>query len=104
MSIISDEVVFETPGCAAARSLHTQLALEGSTSRSFELDTWLVVVTLDTTSDVARLLRRVERWIAREGHGALRYHLDGRAYILEAGDVRWSDVPAPAETPVSGER
>ena len=48
-------------------------------------------------NDVAVLLREVEAWVERESALALRYELDGRAYILEAGEPDWSaDVAAAA--------
>ena len=34
--------------------------------------------------DLARLLREVQTWLDRSGLLALRFELDGRAYVLEA--------------------
>ena len=101
MSYFSDEIVFEAPTCDAARTLHLQLALEAPARRDLEVDTWVVAVDMHAVNDLARLLRRVERWIARHGLGALRYHLDGHAYVLAAGEIRWSESPGPPETSVA---
>jgi hypothetical protein len=40
--------------------------------------------------DVAALLREVEAWVEEESLLALRFELDGRAYVLEAGEAAWS--------------
>ena len=45
----------------------------------------------DGDGELAQLLRRVEAWVAARSLGAIRYWLDHRAYILEAGYT--SDVP-----------
>ena len=42
-----------------------------------------VLLTLDEL-DLARLLREVQTWLDRSGLLALRFELDGRAYVLEA--------------------
>ena len=102
MSFLSDQIVFEAPSCGAARTLHLQLALEAPTRRDVVADTWFVAVEMDTVRDLAHLLRRVERWIAHSGLGAIRYHLDGNSYILAAGEIRWSQIPEARETPVGG--
>jgi hypothetical protein len=48
-------------------------------------------------SDLAELLREVEEWVAEESLGAIRYELDGRDYVLDAGEPDWSVsfVPEP---------
>lgn len=49
------------------------------------------------TTDLAELLREAEEWVAEESLGAIRYELDGRAYVLDAGEPDWSVsfVPEP---------
>lgn len=44
--------------------------------------------------DLAVLLRVVERWVAEEGLGAIRFELDGRTYVLESGHPVWSTAAA----------
>ena len=51
---------------------------------------WVVDVTFRSAGELARLLRTVEAWVAERALGAVRYHLDGKAYILAAGEIAWS--------------
>ena len=48
-------------------------------------------------TDLAELLREAEEWVAEESLGAIRYELDGRGYVLDAGEPDWSVsfVPQP---------
>ena len=56
---------------------------------SFEA-TWVVYVDLEPREgDLGAMLREVEAWVAENHLGALRFHVDGRAYVLEAGEVAW---------------
>jgi hypothetical protein len=49
---------------------------------------WSVQVGVDPGSiDFAELLRTVERWAARAGLFGLRFHVDGRSYVLVAREV-----------------
>jgi hypothetical protein len=43
----------------------------------------------DAPADLAELLREVESWVADESLFAIRYLLDDRIYLLEAGEVDW---------------
>lgn len=71
------------------------------------------IETLDTVSvgaallpdrgDVALLLRTVEAWVVEESLLALRFELDGRTYVLEAGEAEWA-VDASQATETSAER
>ena len=93
MNALQDSITFELPTSALARALHLQLALAGRAERAHEDDErWLVIVLLDEDTDLAAVLRVVERWVLRSGLGAIRYHLDGRAYVLAAGEVAWSGL------------
>ena len=53
-------------------------------------DCWEVEVPFGSGLELAHVLRTIEAWVAERGLGALRYHLDGRAYILRAGEILWS--------------
>jgi hypothetical protein len=44
--------------------------------------------------DLAVLMRDVACWAEQEALGALRFELDGRGYVLEAGEVDWWNDPA----------
>lgn len=102
MTHLSDEISFELPTAKTARALQIQLTLEGAAERAQEDEVWIVSVELDETTDLAHLLRVVERYVLRGGLGAIRYHLDGRAYVLDAGEASWpwvfADVAAKAAT------
>jgi hypothetical protein len=43
----------------------------------------------EAPADLAELLREVESWVADESLFAIRYLLDDRIYLLEAGEVDW---------------
>ena len=45
-------------------------------------------------SDLAALLREVESWVEAESLYAIRYLLDDRIYVLEAGEVDWDSREA----------
>jgi hypothetical protein len=55
----------------------------------------VVFATLDEDpEDLALLLRIVETWVENESLWAIRYELDGRTYMLFAGDPVWADLAA----------
>jgi hypothetical protein len=43
--------------------------------------------------DFAVVLRTVERWIEEECLLAIRYEIDGRSYVLQAGGADWTKAP-----------
>lgn len=93
----SEFVQFELTDVAASARLAERLAdrwnVVLSAARS---DVIVLLVELrPRPGDVAVLLRDVEAWIEQESLGAIRYELDGRGYVLEAGEHDWSlDVAA----------
>ena len=51
---------------------------------------YIVVAALsEDPSDLAAVLREVESWVEAESLYAIRYLLDDRIYVLEAGEVDW---------------
>jgi hypothetical protein len=90
---LNDMLVFELPDLDLATELTKRL--EDYWACAIHEDLGVAVVTAFLTSDgdseLAPLLRRVESWVAARSLGAIRYWLDRRAYILEAGST--SDVP-----------
>jgi hypothetical protein len=44
-------------------------------------------------SDLADLLREVESWVDEESLCAIRFLLDDRIYVLEAGEPDWATHP-----------
>jgi|SRR6478609_5622921 hypothetical protein len=101
----SENVVrFELPSIEHVTRLQWQLARTRIAWSAKCADAWFVQAEFRRAEDLARLLRDVETWVAARRLGAIRYHLDGRAYILHAGDVEWSEWAAvePRRMPVVG--
>ena len=56
---------------------------------------YIVVAALsEDPSDLAAVLREVESWVEAESLYAIRYLLDDRIYVLEAGEVDWDSREA----------
>jgi len=49
--------------------------------------------------DFAVVLRAVERWIEEESLLAIRYEIDGRNYVLQAGGADWTKAPGARIAP-----
>jgi hypothetical protein len=102
----SETVQFEIADMAAAvrlsrsigRNWDVGLLVEGDEVRSDEAS--VVVAELRNCSDdLALLLREVEAWVEQESLLAIRFIIDGRTYVLEAGEADWESTPwTPAET------
>jgi hypothetical protein len=85
-----DELLVELPSRHVAESLCDRLGPDRVARPEQEEDRWEVGVTFGSALELAQLLRTVEAWVAERALGALRFHLDGRAYILRAGEIAWS--------------
>lgn len=87
---LDETVKFEVPEQVDATRLRERLRRHWACSLvSFE-STWVVYVDLEPRDgDLAALLREAETWVGETHLGAIRYHVDGRAYVLEAGEVVW---------------
>jgi hypothetical protein len=86
----SDDIRFAVPQEDAAQDL-CQL-LESSHSHIETTDNaWSVHAApgVDPMA-LALLLRRVEAWVAERGLYAIRFHLDGRWYVMESGEATWA--------------
>jgi len=58
----------------------------------------LVLATFSSDpSDLAELLREIESWVDEEALCAIRYLLDDRIYVLEAGEADWAAHPWRAD-------
>jgi hypothetical protein len=102
----SDFVVFEVSDVAASARLAELLADRWNVVLSAERsDVMVVVVELrPRPGDLAVLLRDVEAWVEGELLCAIRYELDGRGYVLEAGGLQWSLDAAAAVGDEDAER
>jgi len=96
-----DQVHFEVTDFATAVRLTRRLGHERMVALLQDND--LNVVTTELRSgptDLALLLREVEAWIEEESLCAIRYLVDDRIYVLEAGSADWTSHPwsEPFET------
>ena len=93
---LTETVQFELPDLAGAVRLAALLRPCWTLVVSEYGDGALVHVFAGQEAELAALLRLVEHWVARESLRAIRFELDGRAYVMEAGSADWADVPRPA--------
>jgi hypothetical protein len=91
-----DSIQFELPTHAAAAGLWQHLHRERSTWTEPRDDAWVVFAELGETNDLAVLLRSAEDWLAATQLHAIRFCVDDRDYVLEAGEVEWSRLEAAA--------
>jgi hypothetical protein len=82
---LHETVVFELFDESGARSLCERLRLRWHADFYECEDIVLVAAELrPRQDDLAILLRAVKLWLIDRSVGALRFHLDGRAYVLES--------------------
>jgi hypothetical protein len=86
----SDDIRFEVPQEDAAQDLCQLLELSQSHVEMTD-SAWSVQAApgVDPIA-LALLLRRVEAWVAERGLYAIRFHLDGRWYVMESGEATWA--------------
>jgi hypothetical protein len=91
-----DEAVqFEIPDLAAAARLTRLLGELWHVSLHDRSVINLVSAVLRSDPlDLAVLLRKVEAWIGEESLCAIRFEVDGREYVLAAGEADWAAIPA----------
>jgi hypothetical protein len=95
MTAPSEIVHFEIPDLASAVRLSRRLGQRWTVLLQEARDIDVVSVHLRPwPGDIAILLREVETWVAGESIYAIRYQLDGREYVLEAGEADWQSAPA----------
>jgi hypothetical protein len=95
--MVSDTVRFEVVELATAVRLAQRLGRSRSVILIAESE-YVKSVVADVhrkAPDLAELLRDVEDWVREESLGAIRYELDGRSYVLDAGDCDWSVTTVP---------
>jgi hypothetical protein len=106
-AVLSDVLLIEVPDPGHAALLAERLADRWRVSvDAARPDVVAVRVELrPVQQDLAVLMRDVAGWIEQEAIGALRFELDGRGYVLAAGEVDWpADVAGVSGTAVWGER
>ena len=83
---LNETLVFEVSSRARAESLCERLRPRWHVDLYECDDVVLVAAELGPhTDDLAVLLRAVELWAAESTLALLRFHLDGRPYVLESG-------------------
>jgi hypothetical protein len=99
-------VHFEVSDIAASARLAERLSDRWNVVLSAERsDVMVVMVELrPRPRELAVLLRDVEAWVEEESLCAIRYELDGRGYVLEAGGFQWSLDAAPEVADEAAER
>jgi len=82
---MSDTIRFEFPGYVDVDEFCERIRARWPGSARCEDEVWRVSARLRRNkNDLALLLREVEAYVADTGLQAVRYHVDGRAYVLEA--------------------
>jgi hypothetical protein len=77
-------VIFELPAFEDVEAFCDRLRPRWSGWSLAEADLWLFTVELRESDDLSQLLRGAEELVAELGLAAIRFYLDGRAYVLEA--------------------
>ena len=94
MTELARVVHFEIADLAAAVRLTRRLAQARVVSLRERGDINLVSATLRTEADdLALLMRTVEAWVEEESLCAIRFEVDGRDYVLQAGEADWRTAP-----------
>jgi hypothetical protein len=94
MTELADLVHFEIADLAGAVRLTRRLATRWTVSLQERRDINLVTARLRARStDLAVLLRDVEAWVEEESLCAIRFEVDGREYVIQAGEADWQSVP-----------
>jgi hypothetical protein len=88
----SDAVAFELADVPLSTRLAERLARRRNVILSAERQDVMVVLAElgPEPEDLIGLLREVEGWVEEEAVCAIRFELDGRAYVLTAGEINWS--------------
>ena len=87
-----DVIRFEVPDLAAAARLVRLLARRWNVVLLAEEESGVNTVSaelLDEPGDLSFMLRQVEAWVEDEWLLAIRYEVDGRGYVLQAGEADW---------------
>jgi hypothetical protein len=94
MTELARAVHFEIADLAAAVRLTRRLARDRVVSLRERQDINLVSAALrNERDDLAVLLRTVEAWVEEESLCAIRFEVDGREYVLQAGEADWRGAP-----------
>jgi hypothetical protein len=87
---LSNLVIFELPTFEDVEAFCERFRPQWSGWSLVEPDLWLFSVELCRSDDLSALLHGAQQLVAELGLWAIRFYLDGRAYVLEA-------LPRPTE-------
>lgn len=83
---LNETLVFELPSWARAQDLRERLRTRWHCDSYDCGDVVLVAADLrPRADDLGVLLRTVKLWAGDAGIALMRFHLDGRSYVLESG-------------------
>jgi hypothetical protein len=101
----TDVVLFEVVDIGASARLAERLAQRRNVELNTERGKAVVVLAelQPEARDLAVLLREVESWVVDECLLAIRYELDGHAYVLTAGEAAWL-LDGPGESGLDEQR
>lgn len=88
-----DRMYFEVVDYDSAERLARWLGRARSTELLPEEPCLIVAAFRSEPADLAALLREVESWVEQESLCAIRFLLDDRIYVLEAGEADWAAHP-----------
>jgi hypothetical protein len=105
-AVLSDVLLIEVPDAGLSALLAERLADRWRvTVDAGRPDVVAVLVELRPFErDLAFLMRAVAAWVEEEALGAIRFELDGRGYVLEAGQVDWAGHTMGGSAAWRGER
>jgi hypothetical protein len=92
---LDDAVLFELPTYEDVEAFLDRIRPRWEGWSDAEEDVWLFTARLERSGDLAPLLREAQELIAELGLDAIRFSLDGRAYLLDAArPTREADLAA----------
>lgn len=94
MTVLAEAVHFEVTDLAAAVRLTRRLAETWIVSLRERGDVNLVSAALrNAPGELGVMLRTVESWVEEESLCMIRFQVDGREYVLHAGEADWRRAP-----------
>jgi hypothetical protein len=90
--VIVDQIFIEVSDFPEAARLTRRLG-QTRTVAVVGDDPYVVTAAFEESGDLAVLLREVESWVEDESLFAVRFLLDDRIYVLEAGEANWDTHP-----------
>jgi hypothetical protein len=103
MTVLAEAVHFEVTDLAAAVRLTRRLAQTWIVSLRERGEVNLVSAALRTDpGELGVMLRTVESWVEEESLCMIRFQVDGREYVLQAGEADWRSAPHTAQIAPNG--